>query len=245
MMCFSFHSPLTTHQALNNTSLLCVLQRFCPLHSQTINSFVKMHFTIATIIAVLAATGVVASPMMNPIRRDNGEDSNSNVNIFPRFDNYEAWAICKGKITKNRFPNLQAPSNDGGCVRYYQGIDMTGVVTEVHLFARDGIRSACDCAIACLERSGTCTNWVFKHTFMQGDDGKRSCTLYSSPNLPTGVTLAYDTAHSKGFQLLQPGNNPQTGALAPLTTLDQAGNVPDKFGVSGFITQDQNNRLYC
>lgn len=203
-----------------------------------------MHLTIATAIAVLAATGVVASPM-DPSRRDNNDDSNPSVNIFPRPDTYENWAICKGKITKARFPNLQAPTAEGGCVRYYQGIDMTGVVTEQHLFASNGINSACDCAAACLERPASCTNWVYKHTFMAGDGGKRSCTLYSSPNLPTNVTLAYDTAHSAGFQLLQPGNNPQAGALAPLTTLDAAGTKPDKFGVSGFMVQDQNKRQYC
>ena len=203
-----------------------------------------MHFTITTAIAVLAATGVVASPT-TPSRGDDGDDRNPNVNIFPKPDTYEKWAICKGKITKTRFPNLQAPKAEGGCVRYYQGIDMTGVVTEVHLFASDGIHSACDCAAACLNRPSSCTNWVFKHTFMAGDDGKRSCTLYSSPNLPTNVTLAYDTADSTGFELLQPTNNPQAGALAPLTTLDQAGNLPDKFGVSGFTVQDQNQRQYC
>jgi len=188
------------------------------------------------------AAGAIASPAS---RRDNGDDRDPNVNIFPKFDNYEQWAICKGKITKGRFPNLQAPTNDGGCVRYYRGIDITGVVTEVHFFARDGIKSACDCAIKCLERPTSCTNWVYKHTFMNGDGGKRSCTLYSSPNLPTNVTLAYDTAHSTGFQLLQPGNNPQAGAPAPITTLDQAGKQPDMYGVSGFMVQDQNNRQYC
>jgi hypothetical protein len=201
-----------------------------------------MHFTIATATALLAAATVAASPLSG---RDSGDDSNSNINIFPRPEAYENWAICKGKITKNKFPNLQAPTNEGGCVRYYQGIDMTGVVTEVHLFARNGIKSACDCAAACLERPTSCTNWVFKHTFMEGDEGKRSCTLYSSPNLPTNVTLAYDTAHSSGFQLLQPGNNPQAGAPAPLTFLDQAGTKPDKYGVSGFMVQDQNNRQFC
>ncbi len=203
-----------------------------------------MYFTIATAIAVLAATGVIASPW-NPSRRDDGDDKNPEVNIFPDFDDYEKWAICKGNITKARFPKLQAPKDEGGCVRYFQGIDMTGVVTEVHLFARDGIHSACDCVGACLNRPSSCTNWVFKHTFMAGDEGKRSCTLYSSPNLPTNVTLAYNLANSTGFELLQPANNPQAGALAPLTTLDQAGKLPDKYGVSGFTVQDQNQNQYC
>jgi hypothetical protein len=205
-----------------------------------------MLFAASTIVAILtAATAVTATPVGTTSRRDNGDDGNKNINIFPGFNNYDQWAICKGKITKAKFPNLQAPTADGGCVRYYQGIDMTGVVTEKHFFARDGIASACDCAAKCLEGPTFCTNWVFKHTFMDGDDGKRSCTLYSSPNLPTNVTLAYDTATSKGFQLLQPGNNPQAGAPAPLTFLDAAGTQPDKYGVSGFMVQDQNNRQFC
>jgi hypothetical protein len=205
-----------------------------------------MYVSAKTLICTLLATSAVASPFASSLsRRDDRDDTNPNVNIFPDFDRYSNWAICKGKITKSRFPNLQAPNNDGGCVRYYRGIDMTGVVTETHFFARDGVNSACDCAIKCLERPATCTNWVWKHTFMPGDDGKRSCTLYSSPNLPTGVTLAYNTANSTGFQLLQPGNNPQTGAPAPLTFLDAANTIPDNFGVSGFMVQDQNNRQFC
>ena len=34
-------------------------------------------------------------------------------------------------------------------------------------------------------------------------------------------------------------------APAPITMLDQADTQPDKFGVSGLMVQDQNNRLYC
>lgn len=172
-------------------------------------------------------------------------ERDQDANIFPNRNAYSAWAICKGQITQHRFPTLQAPNRDGGCVRYYQGIDMTGVVTEKHFFFKDRVRSACDCAAKCLESPTSCTNWVWKHTFMPGDGGKRSCTLYSSPNLPTNVTLAYDTAHSSGFQLLQPGNNPQAGGGAPLTFLDMAGTKVDNFGVSGFTSQDQNGRLYC
>jgi hypothetical protein len=124
---------------------------------------------------------------------------------------------------------------------------MTGVVTEIDLyFHKDGIKTACDCIAKCLSSPATCTNWVFKHTFVPAlDSGKRSCTLYSSPNLPTGVTLWYNLTGSSGFQLLQPANNPQAGALAPLTFKDSANPKPDPFGVSGFLTQDQNNNQYC
>jgi hypothetical protein len=79
---------------------------------------------------------------------------------------------------------------------------------------------------------------------MPEDSGKRSCTLYSSPNLPTDITLKYDLANSKGFNLLQAANNLQAGAPALLTFLDAAGTIPDKFSVSGFIVQDQNGRQF-
>jgi hypothetical protein len=205
-----------------------------------------MYFSAEALTCVLLAAGALATPLASSVsRRDADDNTNPNTNIFPHFQEYSDWAICKGTITKGRFPNLQAPTNDGGCVRYYRGIDITGVVTETHFFAKDGLNSACDCAIKCLERPTTCTNWVWKHTFMPEDGGKRSCTLYSSPNLPTDVTLAYNTANSTGFQLLQPGNNPQKGAPAPLTFLDAAGTIPDHFGVSGFMVQDQNNRQFC
>jgi len=201
-----------------------------------------MYFTTAAL-SLLLATAAMASPLA---RRDDRDDKDPSTNIFPDFDRYSDWAICKGKITKNRFPNLQAPTDDGGCVRYYRGIDITGVVTEQHFYFKDGFTSACDCAAECLSQPAACTNWVWKHTFMPNfDSGKRSCTIYSSPNLPTNVTLAYDTANSKGFQLLQPGNNPQAGAPAPLTFLDLNNTMADNYGVSGFAVQDQNGRQFC
>ncbi len=167
------------------------------------------------------------------------------ADIFPSADQYNDWAICKGHVTKSTFPDLNAPTNEGGCVRYFRGVDITGVVTEQHFFFNDGVDSACDCIKKCLERPLSCTNWVFKHTFMDGDGGYRSCTLYSSPNLPSNVTLAYDLNNSAGFDLLQAANNPQAGAPVPLTFYDTAGKKPDPHGVSGFIVQDQNNHQYC
>jgi hypothetical protein len=138
------------------------------------------------------------------------------------------------------------PDNKSGCVRYFQGIDMTGVVTEVDLYVKDGIESACDCIAACLSQPLSCTNWVYKHTFLPNlDGGKRSCTLYSSPNLPTSVTLAYNLNSSVGFDKLSPQNNPQHGATAAFTFKDLNGTIPDPNGVSGFMTQDPNGKLYC
>jgi hypothetical protein len=130
-------------------------------------------------------------------------------------------------------------------VRYYQGADVTGVVTEVHFFQKDGVCNACDCAKKCLQASGSCTNWVWKKTFMTDDGGKRSCTLYSSPNLPANVTLAYDTARSLGFQLLQNGNNPQVGSDVPLAFLDATETQFDKYAISGLTLKDQMGRQYC
>jgi hypothetical protein len=126
---------------------------------------------------------------------------------------------------------------------------MTGVVTEVDLYFPQ-IKTACDCISACLTAALSCTNWVFKHTFVPNlDSGRRSCTLYSSPNLPTNVTLVYDLHNatglglSLGYQLLQPQNNPQAGGEAPLAVLSNG--QQDPFAVSGFLTQDANGNLYC
>jgi len=125
----------------------------------------------------------------------------------------------------------------------FQGIDITGVVTEVDIYFPK-VQTACDCIALCLDAPTTCTNWVWKHTNMPAlDSGRRSCTLYSSPNLPSDVTLDYNLALSSGFQLLQAANNPQGGAGAPTTVLDNEN--PDPFGVSGFLQQDVNGKLYC
>jgi hypothetical protein len=204
-----------------------------------------MHFSTATVLSALAlASSVLAGPL-GQNRRDNGDDNNTDINIFPSADRYNDYAICKGKVTKDKFPQLQAPSHDGGCVRYFPGIDITGVVTMVNLYHKDGINSACDCVSACLERPETCTNWVFKHTFAGAaiDDNKRSCTLYSSPNLPKGVTLDYNLDQSTGFGVV--GMNAQQGCDAPQTFLDVNGTMVDKFGVSGFAVRDTLQRQFC
>jgi hypothetical protein len=66
-----------------------------------------------------------------------------------------------------------------------------------------------------------------------------------SPNLPTGVTLWYNLPGSSGFELLQAANDPQVGAFGPLTFENVAMTKLDEFGVSGFISQDQNMKQYC
>jgi len=204
-----------------------------------------MHFSAATALSILALASSVFAGPLGQSSRDSGDDNNTDINIFPSKDHYNDYAICKGRVTKDMFPQLQAPSNEGGCVRYFPAIDITGVVTMVNLYAKDGIKSACDCAIACLDDPTTCTNWVFKHTFAGAaiDNNQRSCTLYSSPNLPMGVTLDYNLGQSVGFGLVN--MNAQQGADAPLTFLDANSTMVDKYGVSGFAVRDTNQRQYC
>jgi hypothetical protein len=77
-----------------------------------------MHFSTTTALSILAlVSSVLAGPLGN-LRRENGDDNNTDINIFPSKDHYNDYAICRGKVTKNQFPQLQAPSNEGGCVRY-------------------------------------------------------------------------------------------------------------------------------
>jgi len=205
-----------------------------------------MHFiTIAPVLILLSSA--LAGPV---VERNNYNDMDDSFNIFKDANSRFEGAICKSQITTKQFPSLVIPPNfRGGCVRYYQGIDMTGVVTEVDLYFPK-IQSACDCISACLSAPLSCTNWVFKHTFVPAlDSGRRSCTLYSSPNLPTNVTLVYDLHNatglgfSTGYQLLQAGNNPQAGGGAPLAVL--ANGQQDPYAVSGFLTQDVNGKQYC
>lgn len=212
-----------------------------------------MHFTTSLLATVLLASAAIASPVVARHKDQkgtstdmDGHDMDDSYNIFKNSNERYEGAICKDQITTSKFPDLMVPNKQSGCVRYYQGIDMTGVVTEVDLYAKDGINSACDCIAKCLSSPLTCTNWVYKHTFVPSlDGGKRSCTLYSSPNLPTDVTLAYNLNSSTGFNLLRPINNPQAGGSAPLTFRDAANTVQDPYGVSGFMTQDSNGKQYC
>jgi hypothetical protein len=195
-----------------------------------------------TVLALLSLAALGGAVTAHPC--DDGHCDEEN--IFPDFENYSHWAICKDQITKEHFPNLQAP--EGGCVRYYRGIDITGVVTEKHYYFKDNFKSACDCVRECLKQKESCNNWVWKHTFAGEhiDDNKRSCTLYSSPNLPSGVTLKYDLDHSSGFEFIDRAkNNPQVGGPSPFTYWDEHMEKRDPFGVSGFTAVDPDDGLYC
>ena len=81
-----------------------------------------MHFSTATALSVLALASSVFAGPLGQNRRDNGDDSNTDINIFPSADHYNDYAICKGKVTKGKFPQLQAPSDDGGCVRKFSSL---------------------------------------------------------------------------------------------------------------------------
>jgi hypothetical protein len=211
--------------------------------------FVKMGFLSRMLVPALLAGAALTGAI---VQKDNYNDMDDRFNIFKDSNSRWEGAICKSEITTKQFPTLVTPHNfRGGCVRYFQGIDVTGVVTEVDIYFPK-VKTACDCAIACLNAALTCNNWVFKHTFNAPlDSGRRTCTLYSSPNLPTDVTLVYDLTNatglgfSVGYQLLQAQNNPQAGGGAPLTWLNAANTVQDPFGVSGFLSQDANGALYC
>jgi len=199
-----------------------------------------MHFITLTVPFLLS--GALAGAIIE--RNGNYNDMDDDFNIFKDSNSRWEGAICKSQITSKQFPSLVTPPNfRGGCVRYFQGIDITGVVTEVDIYFPK-VKSACDCIVLCLSSPTSCTNWVFKHTDTPAhDSGRRSCTLYSSPNLPSNVTLDYNLALSAGYQLLQVANNPQAGGGAPTTVLDNG--KPDPYGVSGFLMQDANGKLYC
>ncbi|KAJ4079012.1 hypothetical protein BFJ70_g17322 [Fusarium oxysporum] len=57
-----------------------------------------MHFTTAGLSAFLVSAALAVP--LNSTPYDNPDS-----NIFPDFDRYSDWAICKGKFTKDRFPN--------------------------------------------------------------------------------------------------------------------------------------------
>jgi len=206
-----------------------------------------MRFSSALFTTILFTSTTLAGPFIAHQSRDMAsDDMDDSFDIFQNSAERYEGAICKDQITTSRFHNLKVPDHQSGCVRYFQGFDMTGVVTEIDLyFKTDGINSACDCIAACLNRIDICTNWVFKHTFSDLDSGKRSCTLYSTTNLPTAVNLGYNLTDSQNFEILQDQNNPQMGALAPYTFRDAANKVRDPFGVSGFLAQDMGGKIHC
>ena len=75
--------------------------------------------------------------------------------------------ICEGK-------------HHGGCKRFVHGFDITGATNHAVVQAD----SQCACVAACLANWQYCVSYVWKYV---GEDETRSCTLYSSVNLPPGT----------------------------------------------------------
>ena len=152
-------------------------------------------------------------------------------------DNDGLKKICSGLKTR-----------DNGCIRYVKGFDITGVVTEVDLTFPQ-IQNECDCIQACLDRPMTCNNYVYKFsTIASVQSGHRTCTLYSNFNLPPNVTIEYDvnSTNNVNIQLLQPGNNPQAGSLAPEAFKDMNLNTTaDPDAVSGGLWALQDGTFVC
>jgi hypothetical protein len=135
---------------------------------------------------------------------------------------------------------------DGGCIRYVQGFDVTGVVTEVDL-TFPAVKNVCDCVQQCLNRKGTCANWVYKFSTPDSvKTGHRTCTLYSNFNLPADVVIDVNVQKSKNVQLLQAANNPQAGGLVPQAFKDRnLTSTPDDQAYSGALWTLADGRVLC
>lgn len=148
--------------------------------------------------------------------------------------------ICPGLNTQDR-----------GCIRYTRGFDVTGVVTEVDLEFPQ-VRTECDCIQECLNRLGTCANYVYKFSTPKSvKSGHRTCTLYSDFNLPAQVTLQFDLTNSNNTninaaEIIANGNNPHAGALVPQAFKDDNLNTTtDPDAVSGPVWSLANGQVQC
>jgi hypothetical protein len=159
----------------------------------------------------------------------------------PMHNNHSRLAIiCAGLKTQ-----------DHGCIRYTRGFDITGVVTEVDLQFPQ-IRTECDCIQACLNRSSTCANYVYKFSTSESvKSGHRTCTLYSDFNLPANVTLQFDLkSHNNtainASEITANGNNPHMGGLVPHAYKDVNLNTTiDPDAVSGPIWSLADGKIQC
>ncbi|GFZ49288.1 hypothetical protein JCM24511_07407 [Saitozyma sp. JCM 24511] len=142
--------------------------------------------------------------------------------------------LCKDKF--------KTKTENNGCIRYTQGFDVTGVLTEVDLTIVDGIKTVCDCIQACLDRPTSCANYVWKFPDAAAvQTGHRTCTLYSNFNLPSNVTVKVNEHKSMG--IMNVGANPQTGGLVPQAFKDD--NCPDDEAFSGPVWQLSNRMTQC
>ncbi|RSH80121.1 hypothetical protein EHS25_007323 [Saitozyma podzolica] len=143
--------------------------------------------------------------------------------------------LCKDKF--------KTKTENNGCIRYTQGFDVTGVLTEVDLtFPK--VQTVCDCIQACLDYPGTCANYVWKFPDAAAvKTGHRTCTLYSNFNLPANVTVKVNEKHSVDIKKV--AANPQVGSLVPQAFSDVAQTCPDDEAFSGPVWQLSNGMTQC
>jgi hypothetical protein len=183
-----------------------------------------MRFEASALVSLLAL-GAFAAPAADGY--GHGGNMGNNAEVVEK--------LCPGLDTM-----------DHGCLRYTRGFDVTGVITEVDLTFPQ-VQSACDCIQECLNRPNTCAAWVYKFTTPQSvQSGHRTCTLYSQFNLPTDVTVEVAVSASTNVQLLQPGNNPQTGSTVPQAFKDiNLNTIPDNDAFSGPVWQLATGVAQC
>jgi hypothetical protein len=122
----------------------------------------------------------------------------------------------------------------------------------VDLTYKDGIKNECDCIQACLNRPGTCANYVWKFSTAESvKSGHRTCTLYSDFNLPSQVAIEIDLAsplnkNINADEIIAEGNNPHEGGPVPQTFKDKNLNtIPDDRAVSGYLSFPHKQIRLC
>ncbi|RSH95558.1 hypothetical protein EHS25_000650 [Saitozyma podzolica] len=105
-------------------------------------------------------------------------------------------------------------TEDNGCTRYTQGFDVTGVVTTLELLFPE-VKNVCDCIQECLNRPGTCANYIWDfHDADAIKNGNRTCVLYSNFNLPSNVTVVFAPNDTQNVNIQELENNPQARVAA-------------------------------
>lgn len=142
-------------------------------------------------------------------------------------------------------------TQDSGCVRYTRGFDVTGVLTEV-IMTFPEVKTECDCIQECLNRPGTCANYVYKFSTPQSvKSGHRTCTIYSDFNLPAKVAVELNLAsknnmHINAGMITASHSNPHVGALVPQAFKDANLNTTaDPKAVSGPVWTLANGEVQC
>lgn len=149
-------------------------------------------------------------------------------------DTKDVRILCKGLKTE-----------DNGCIRYTQGFDVTGIVTTLEITFPE-VKTVCDCIQACLDRPGTCANYVWDfHDADAINSGHRTCVLYSNFNLPSNVTVVYAPNDTQNVNIQVLEDTVQAGSLVPQAFTDLNGTVPDDKAFSGPVWQLANGKVQC